>query len=171
MVDHESTEWARWILILALGGWIGNFVLSLTDHAQNAFFYWYEWVPVLSSALAVGALIAAIADFRNHAFLRICMCLMAVQIIVGVAGWVLHLIAVAKCPMDTTWERIVFSAPVFAPLLFANLAILALIGLATLNGSLVAPLTDSKLPLPLASFRAAGEGRGEGASETALRNS
>jgi hypothetical protein len=56
-----------------------------------------------------------------------------VQIIVGVAGWILHLIAVAKSPMDTTWERIVFSAPVFAPLLFANLAILALIGLATLG--------------------------------------
>jgi hypothetical protein len=133
MVDHESTEWAQWIVILALGGWVGNFVLSLADHAQNAFFYWYEWIPVISSALAIGALIVAIPDFHNRRFLRICMFLMVVQIIVGVAGWILHLIAVAKSPMDTTWERIVFSAPVFAPLLFANLGILALIGLATLG--------------------------------------
>jgi hypothetical protein len=140
MVDHESTEWARWILVLALGGWVGNFVLSLTDHAQNAFFYWYEWVPVVSSAIAIGALVVAVTDFRNRVFLRICMFLMALQVIVGVVGWILHLIAVAKSPMDTTWERIVFSAPVFAPLLFANLAILALIGLATLNGSLRPPL-------------------------------
>jgi hypothetical protein len=138
MVDQQSSDWARWVIVLALGGWVGNFVLSLADHAQNAFFYWYEWIPVIASALAVGALIVAVADFHNRAFLRACMLLMAIQIAVGIAGWILHLIAVAKSPMETTWDRIVFSAPVFAPLLFANLAILALIGLATLNGSLAA---------------------------------
>jgi len=44
----------------------------------------------------------------------------------------LHLIAVSRSPMDALWDRVVYSAPVFAPLLFANLAILALIGLVTL---------------------------------------
>jgi hypothetical protein len=39
----------------------------------------------------------------------------------------------ARSPMQNWWERIVFSAPVFAPLLFANVAIVAWIGLATLS--------------------------------------
>src|SRR5579872_2857926 len=33
MVDPESMEWAQWVVFLALGGFAGNFVLSLTDHA------------------------------------------------------------------------------------------------------------------------------------------
>ena len=52
MVDSQSPEWAYWILLLALGGFVGNFVFSLTDHAQNGFFHPIEWVPVVSSALA-----------------------------------------------------------------------------------------------------------------------
>src|ERR1051325_162466 len=43
MVAPESAEWPRWILFLALGGFIGNFVFSLTDHAQNGFFNPIEW--------------------------------------------------------------------------------------------------------------------------------
>jgi hypothetical protein len=38
MVDPESTEWAQWVLFLTLGGFIGNFVFSLADHAKNGFF-------------------------------------------------------------------------------------------------------------------------------------
>jgi hypothetical protein len=132
MVRSDSDEWARWVILLALGGWIGNFALSLADHAQNAYFYWAEWIPVVASSLAVGALTVAIADYRNRIFLRICFGLMTLEIVVGLAGWMLHLIAVAESPMESLWDRVVYSAPVFAPLLFANLAILALIGLAML---------------------------------------
>jgi hypothetical protein len=56
-----------------------------------------------------------------------------VEIVVALVGWGFHLRAIALSPMNNWWERIVFSAPVFAPLLFANLAILALIGLVTLS--------------------------------------
>ena len=87
--------------MLALGGWIGNFALSLADHAQNAYFYWAEWIPVVASALAVVALAVAIVDYRSRAFLRICFGLMTLEVFVGVAGWILHLIAVAKSPMDS----------------------------------------------------------------------
>ena len=54
MVDHQSLEWPRWVLLLALIGFVGNFVFSVTDHAQNGFYHWTEWIPVASSALAVG---------------------------------------------------------------------------------------------------------------------
>jgi hypothetical protein len=132
MVASELDEWARWVVLLALGGWVGNFALSLADHAQNAYFYWAEWIPAVASALAVGALTVAMVDYRSRAFLRICFGLMTVEIFVGLAGWILHLKAVVANPMDSLWDRVVYSAPVFAPLLFANLAILAMIGLAAL---------------------------------------
>src|SRR5580765_4792479 len=52
MVDASSVDWARWVLWMALGGFVGNFVFSLTDHAMNGFFYRAEWIPVVSSAFA-----------------------------------------------------------------------------------------------------------------------
>ena len=51
MVDRRSEEWPRWVLLMGLGGFVGNFIFSLTDHAQNGFFHWTEWIPVVSSAL------------------------------------------------------------------------------------------------------------------------
>jgi hypothetical protein len=57
MVDPKRREWAEWMLLLALGGFIGNFVFSLTDHAANGFFNPFEWLPVVSSACAIGFLL------------------------------------------------------------------------------------------------------------------
>ena len=57
MVRVRSAEWARWVVFLALGGFFGNLVLSLTDHASNGFFAKTEWIPVISSAFASGFLI------------------------------------------------------------------------------------------------------------------
>lgn len=133
MVPADDPEWARWVVLLALGGWIGNFALSLADHAQNAFFYWAEWIPVVASAVAIGALSVAAAEYRNRPFLRLCLGLMIVEIVVAVAGWLFHARSIVESPMEDVWDRVVYSAPLFAPLLFADLALLACIGLATLH--------------------------------------
>jgi hypothetical protein len=134
LVPDEPSEWARWVVLLALGGWIGNFALSLADHAQNAFFYWAEWIPVVASAAAIGTLSVAVVEYQNRPFLRLCIGLMFVEIVVAVAGWLLHLAAILRSPMNDVWERLLNSAPLFAPLLFADLALLACIGLAALDG-------------------------------------
>src|SRR5262249_36900406 len=57
LLDSSTREWADWMLLLALGGFVGNFVFSVTDHAQNGFFNPAEWVPVVSSACAIGCLL------------------------------------------------------------------------------------------------------------------
>ena len=49
MVDAETAEWSYWVLLLTLGGFAGNFLFSVTDHAQNGFYVWTEWIPVASS--------------------------------------------------------------------------------------------------------------------------
>lgn len=45
MVPAGTREWAEWVLMLTLGGFFGNFVLSLADHAENGFFRPIEWLP------------------------------------------------------------------------------------------------------------------------------
>ncbi|MGO8749302.1 MAG: hypothetical protein ACLQNE_25355 [Thermoguttaceae bacterium] len=128
-VPSRTIEWARWMIFLALGGFLGNFVLSLTDHAQNGFFDAREWVAVIAAAFAVGGLLAALVDYGNRAYLWLCQCLMLVEIVVGFLGWYYHIRAILRSPMNTLWDKILYSAPVFAPLLFANLAILGMLGL------------------------------------------
>jgi hypothetical protein len=133
MVPVQSDAWARWVMLLALGGWIGNCVLSLTDHAQNGFLDWAEWIPVVASALAIGGLAIAVVAYRNRRYLRLCIGLMALEIVVALVGWGLHLRAVSNSPLAGLWDRVVYGAPLFAPLMFADLALLAIIGLATLD--------------------------------------
>lgn len=116
-----------WLLLLALGGFAGNFVLSVLDHAQNGFFRVTEWIPVAAAAYAVGFLVVALA--RPGAIsLRVQLTVMALQALVGMVGFGLHVWANLHRPAVSTLERFVFGAPAFAPLLFANLALLAAIG-------------------------------------------
>ena len=129
LVDAGTIEWAQWVLLLALGGFIGNFVFSLTDHAQNGFFNPLEWVPVVTSAFAVGFLIVPFIVRPSVAFLRLCAAILVVQAVVGLMGFALHAEAVMRQPGPTLFERILSGAPPMAPLLFPNLVVLGLIAL------------------------------------------
>jgi hypothetical protein len=129
MVDAASVDWARWVLWMALGGFVGNFVFSLTDHAMNGFFYRAEWIPVVSSAFAVGFLLAPFLTEVCERYLIVCAAVLTLQAIVGVAGFLLHAAADLRQPAATLFEKILSGAPPLAPLLFPNLVILGLIGL------------------------------------------
>ena len=128
MVDPERTEWARWIILLGLGGFVGNFILSLCDHAQNGFFIASEWIPVFSSALAVGFLMLAATRPVNRPFLRLCAIVLVVQMVVGGLGFTLHLRGIAGGIGPDTWANLLYGPPIFAPLLFVDLALLSGIG-------------------------------------------
>jgi len=129
MVETRSAEWARWVILLALGGFFGNFVLSLTDHASNGFFARTEWIPVISSAFATGFLIVPLVMQVTRRFLDLCLVVMIGQALVGILGFWFHMQANLIEPGHTLWERLVNGAPPLAPLLFPNLVGLALIGL------------------------------------------
>ena len=85
MVDSRSLEWSRWVILLAAGGFVGNFVLSLADHAQNGFFYPSEWIGVVGGAVAVGFLVAVVVVPENASLLLMNLALMAIQVVVGLA--------------------------------------------------------------------------------------
>ena len=127
--------WAEWVVVLALGGFVGNLVLSLADHAQNGFFEPAEWIPVGASALAIGFLVPVLVWAVDRAYLAICAVVMGAQVLVGLGGFGLHLTAVVRGPAATLLENLLYGPPAFAPLLFANLAVLAGIGLWALDAA------------------------------------
>ena len=129
MVEPRTREWARWVLFFALGGFAGNFALSLTDHAINGFFVWAEWIPVISSAFAIGFLVPLIAFETTARYLWLTAGVLFCQILVGGLGFVLHFRADLHGPAGTLFENVVNGAPPFAPLLLPNLSILGFLGI------------------------------------------
>jgi hypothetical protein len=129
MSAARSLEWARWVILLATGGFFGNFVLCLTDHATNGFFLKTEWIPVISSALATGFLIVTVIMTVSRRFLDLCLVVLGLQALVGILGFWFHLRMNFYSPGVGLFERSVYGAPPMAPLLFPNLVGLALIGM------------------------------------------
>lgn len=129
MVDPESLEWARWVLLFALGGFVGNFVLSLTDHAGNGFFDPLEWVPVVASALAIGFLAVPLITPISRRYIDLCGAILFLEAAVGLFGFWLHVKGNLRGPSLHVFDNFVYGAPPFAPLLFPNLVVLGAIGL------------------------------------------
>lgn len=125
MVPPESLEWDRWLVLLAGAGFAGNLALALLDHAQNSFFYYAEWIPVAASAYAVAFLGMVVLRPHDRALLLVTLATLAAQVVVGVLGFALHLYADLTGPGGGLRDDFLYGAPVFAPLLFPNLALLA----------------------------------------------
>jgi hypothetical protein len=136
--ERPNPEWARWVILLATGGFFGNFILCLTDHATNGFFLKTEWIPVVSSALATGFLMVPVMQPVTRRYLDLCLAVLGVQALVGVLGFGLHLWMNYNTPGGSFFEKSVYGAPPMAPLLFPNLVGLTLIGLWELAAGLPA---------------------------------
>ncbi len=129
LVDPVTAEWPQWMLLLALGGFMGNFVFSLTDHAANGFFNPFEWIPVVSSACAIGVLFVPFVVDVDRSYLRLGAAVLGAQALVGLAGFAFHVAADLRQPGVSLFERILSGAPPMAPLLFPNLVVLGWIAL------------------------------------------
>jgi hypothetical protein len=128
-VSCRTRDWAMWVLFFAMAGFAGNLALSLTDHATNGFFHWTEWIPVWSSALAVGFFAVYFLQTPEPIYDGSCIAVLFLQVLVGVAGFALHGFADLHGPSASLFHNVVGGAPPFAPLLLPNLAILGLLGI------------------------------------------
>lgn len=129
MVKPESLEWAQWVLLLTLGGFVGNFIFSLMDHAENGFFHPLEWVPVIASAVAVGFLAVPLLMQISRPYVDLCAAVLLLESLVGLWGFFLHASANLRGPSIHAFTNFVYGAPPMAPLLFPNLMVLGIIGL------------------------------------------
>lgn len=134
MVDPESAEWAEWVLLFTLGGFVGNFVLSLCDHAENGFFYPLEWVAVAASAVAVGFLATPLLLRVSRGFISLCAAILLAEAGVGVWGFLLHTGGNLHGPSTQMFKNLIYGAAPLAPLLFPNLMVLGMIALWRLRG-------------------------------------
>ena len=108
---------------------MGNLALSLLDHAQNAFFNPAEWISVIAAAFGASFLLVLVTRPEDRQLRWWCSIVMVLQALVGVLGSALHIAADLRGPSMSLYEQLVYGTPVFAPLLFTNLALLAAIGL------------------------------------------
>ena len=129
MVKPDDVEWSQWLIFFGLAGFVGNFALALCDHAQNGFFILTEWIPVVSSAVAIGFLVTVLLRQCARGFVDLCLVVMTLQVLVGVIGFYLHGIKVTTGAAPGFFENLVHGPPVFAPLLFVDLALLSALGL------------------------------------------
>jgi hypothetical protein len=129
MVDSKSLEWGQWILLFTVGGFIGNFVFSLADHAGNGFFFAVEWVPVAASAVAIGFLCVPLLMRVSRLFIDVSAVILVLEAAVGLWGFVLHSTANLQGPSVHAFDNFVYGAPPMAPLLFPNLMVLGITGL------------------------------------------
>lgn len=129
MVDPETSEWAQWVLLLTSGGFIGNFVFSLADHAGNGFFNPLEWIPVVASAIAVGFLAVPLFMRISRQYIALCAAILLLEAGVGLWGFILHAAGNLRGPSVHAFDNFVYGAPPMAPLLFANFMVLGIIAL------------------------------------------
>lgn len=124
LVPPEETEWGRWVLLLAWGGFVGCFALALGDHAQNGFFHAAEWIAVGAGAAAVAFLAIPLVARVPQGYYGILLGVLGLEAAVGVVGFALHLQPVFDGGAAPLLDRILYGAPPFAPLLFTDLALL-----------------------------------------------
>lgn len=124
----RKQEWARWVIFLAMAGLFGNFVLTLADHSDNAFFNPVEWIAVISSAFTFTAVLVIFLMPVTRRYLRFCTAVLALDAGVGVLGFILHARANLEGP-STFLNNLRYVTPPIAPLLFPTLVSLTLIGL------------------------------------------
>jgi len=88
-----------------------------------------EWIPVVSSALATGSFLVYFLGNPGRSYAKWCVAILVLQVIVGGAGFLLHVRADFDGPSQRLLSNIISGAPPFAPLLLPNLAILGFLGL------------------------------------------
>jgi hypothetical protein len=120
----------RAALALAGLGLFGNFVLCLLDHAQNGFWAPVEWASVVAGALGgLTVLGAAVLGELRPGERRVVWIVLALMVLTAAAGTLFHVSADLRAEGPSFLDRLRYGAPVFAPALFADLALLAALGL------------------------------------------
>ena len=125
-ISHIYT--AKIILLISFFGFLGNFVLSILDHAQNGFFHKTEMIPVISSMIVLAFLLPVCFGLFDRKQIYLCNIALLLQIVTGILGFYFHLNANLNGKSSSMWDNFVFGAPIFAPFLFINLSLLTFIG-------------------------------------------
>jgi hypothetical protein len=121
-VRAGSGDIFRPMMAVAAVSCLGLAIMAYQDHAQNGFWIWTEWVPVLA-----GVFSAAVLGFYAYkrplpgAERSLVLSVAVLVLLVGVIGTVYHVSAFFSFPTPLK-ERFALLAPPFAPVLFCDAA-------------------------------------------------
>jgi hypothetical protein len=119
----------RQIYCILLGLGVAAAAMSAAiEHAQEGYINWTMWLPVLMGGLIAGSLIGHGARRKPPVGeLIFILIVVGVAVILGMMGFAFHAAFDAGPSGRISIERMVHGAPLFAPTLFADLGLLALI--------------------------------------------
>jgi hypothetical protein len=121
----SKTRQLLWLVGL---GYVAAEASAILDHARGQFENPAVWLAVVPGAFATAVTLAmACKRNPNHSDHVIYIWTQLMMILVGLLGLGMHLSADMTPTGELSIERMINFAPVFAPLLFTNMAILGLI--------------------------------------------
>lgn len=128
LVAMDFERWGGWMPLLLSGGFAGNFSLAVLDHAQNGFFHALEWVSVVVAGLAM--IYYALLFWKGSPTRpdrQAALGIAGVVFLTGLVGAAAHVAGILQTPGGSLVEQVISGPPAFAPLLFADLALFAVI--------------------------------------------
>lgn len=127
---HMPLSKTRAYFFLVSLGILSSLISSAFDHARTGFENPWLWLPTAAGVFAtvVPAVVGAM-DKPGKRDITIYIVAMVFLLLVGVVGAGLHIITDLTSDFEVVPERFLRGAPILAPLLFSNMAMIGLIAL------------------------------------------
>jgi pimeloyl-ACP methyl ester carboxylesterase len=122
-VRAGSADIFKPLMAVAAVSCLGLAIMAYQDHAQNEFWIWTEWVPVLTGVFS--AVVLGFYAYKRPlpgAEQSLVLSVAVLALLVGVVGTVYHVSAFFSFPTPLK-ERFALLAPPFAPFLFCDAAV------------------------------------------------
>ena len=115
----------RLSLLISVGiGFLAATTAAFLDHGRLDFTPGYTLIPIVSGTLAAVACFYVASCEADPAEIRIFLGILGLSTIVGVVGFVLHVLGDLAGTEEIVWARFMYRNPILGPLLFCDLALL-----------------------------------------------
>jgi hypothetical protein len=131
---------SRLLIIVGLG-FLGAAVAASLDHARLSFTPSYTLIPLVCGTLAALSCFYVAWSEANATETRIYLYILGLITVVGLMGFVLHVLGDLAGTESIVWARLLYRNPMLGPLLFCNLALLG--GLSILPESNTGPASPT----------------------------
>jgi len=129
VVDLPFSETRAYLFMVSLGT-LATLLSSVLDHARAQFDNPWLWPPVVVGIFAaVVGFSLAVIDRPKATDVAIYVAAMVLLIVVGMTGFILHILFDLTAQNAIVFERFLRGAPFLAPMLFANMGMLGLISI------------------------------------------
>jgi len=140
---HRGTVRRSKLLTLVGFGFLGAVGAAFFDHGRLDFVPSYTLIPIVSGTLAAMSCFYIASSKANATETRIFLHVLALSALVGLVGFVLHVLGDLAGTESIVWVRFLYRNPILGPLLFCNLALLG--GLSILPESGIVEKTSKSL--------------------------